>query len=152
MAAWSCPPGPLSPATPPGAGLPDPDGTGLSPRCAGVTEHLLCAGNRVPSMHRTHTLGLSGGLLGTPLRGVPGGPSLHAALTRVEIVAFVFQAQGPQAPRVLVPEVGGHEDPVVVALAADVQGSGMGGGGGGGGGAARWWGTPDPGVRLQPCT
>lgn len=37
-------------------------------------------------------------------------PSLCPALTCVEIVALVLQDQGPQAARVLVPEVGGHED------------------------------------------
>lgn len=49
------------------------------------------------------------------------------ALTCVKIVALVLQAQGPQALRVLIPVVCGHEDPVVVALAADIQGSVAGG-------------------------
>lgn len=39
----------------------------------------------------------------------------------VKIVALILQAQGPQALRVLIPVVSGHEDPVVVALAADIQ-------------------------------
>ena len=56
--------------------------------------------------------------------GRGGAPaSTRPDLTCVEIVALVLQAQDPQAPRVFVPEVGGHEDPVVVALAADVKGS-----------------------------
>lgn len=51
-------------------------------------------------------------------------PARAPPLTRVEIVALVFQAQGPQALWVLIPEVGRHKDPVVVALATDVEGSG----------------------------
>lgn len=50
--------------------------------------------------------------------------SLCQPLTRVEIEALVLQAQGPQALRVLIPEVGGHKDPVVIASATDVEGSG----------------------------
>lgn len=57
------------------------------------------------------------------------GPQLQSSqptatansLTCVKIVALILQAQGPQALRVLIPVVSGHEDPVVVALAADIQ-------------------------------
>lgn len=89
--------------------------------------------------------------------GCPGGPrargpSLPVALTRVEIVALVFQAQSPQALRVLIPEVGGHEDPVVVALATDIQGSGTDGRVWGGGHVlvAGGWGGSHSGRRGEP--
>lgn len=141
LAAWSCPSGPLSPATRPRAAVPDPDGA--------QAEHPLCTGHRTPmgtyDAPDTPARPL-GETAGSPLAvGYPGGsrargPSLRAALTRVEIVALIFQAQSPQALRVLVPEVGGHEDPVVVALATDIQGSGTEGGGGG-------WSGPRVGCR-----
>lgn len=74
-----------------------------------------------------HPLVASSWALGCPW-GCYGPEAAEEPLSRSArtcvVIAPVPEAQGPQALRVLVPEVGGHEGPVTVALTTVVQRSG----------------------------